>query len=91
MRGLPDFCVPIQMKRKSFMNELTELLQQRAGLSPDQAQAAAHAIATFIASKIPASLQAEVMPLLGMQSGGADSGELGSLLGSVEGLLGGKL
>ena len=73
------------------MNELVDLLQQKAGLSPDQAQAAAQAIASFIASKIPASLQAEVLPLLGMQSGGADSGELGSLLGSVEGMLGVKL
>jgi hypothetical protein len=73
------------------MNELTDLLQQKVGLSPDQAQAAAQAIASFIASKIPASLQAEVLPLLGMQGGGADSGGIGSLLGSVEGLIGGKL
>jgi hypothetical protein len=73
------------------MNELTELLQQKAGLSPDQAQAAAQAIASFIASKIPASLQAEVLPLLGLQGGAAGSGGMGSLLGSVEGLLGGKL
>lgn len=73
------------------MNELTELLQQKAGLSPDQAQAAAQAIASFIASKIPASMQAEVLPLLGLQTGGADAGGMSGLLGSVEGLLGGKL
>jgi hypothetical protein len=73
------------------MDELVALLQQKAGLSPDQAQAAAQAIAGFIASKVPASLQAEVLPLLGMQQGAANSGGLGSLLGSVEGLLGAKL
>ena len=74
------------------MNELVDLLQQKAGLSQDQAQAAAQAIMNFIASKIPASLQAEVLPLLGMQpDGAAASGGLGGLLGSVEGLIGGKL
>jgi hypothetical protein len=73
------------------MNELADLLQQKAGLSPDQAQAAVQAIASFIASRVPPSMQAEVLPLLGLQSGGADSGGMSGLLGSVEGLLGGKL
>jgi hypothetical protein len=68
------------------------LLQQKAGLSPDQAQEAAQAIVALIQSKLPASMQSMVMPLLGMEGGGqaADSGGLGGLLGSVEGMFGNK-
>ncbi len=73
------------------MNEISQLLQQKVGLSPDQANEAAQAILGLIQSKIPANLQGMVMPLLGGQGGqAADSGGLGSLLGSVEGLLGNK-
>ncbi len=70
------------------MNEIAELLQQKVGLSPDQAQEAAQAIMGLIQSKIPANLQGMVMPLLGGQA--AESGGLGGLLGSVEGMLGSK-
>jgi hypothetical protein len=73
------------------MNEIAELLQQKVGLSPEQAQEAAQAIMGLIQSKIPANMQGMVMPLLGMQGGqAADSGGLGGLLGSVEGMLGNK-
>jgi hypothetical protein len=74
------------------MNEIAQLLQQKVGLSPEQAQEAAQAIVSLIQSKLPASMQSMVMPLLGMESGGqaAGSGGLGSLLGSVGGLFGNK-
>jgi hypothetical protein len=74
------------------MNEIAELLQQKVGLSPEQAQEAAQAIIGLIESKIPANLQGMVMPLLGGNAAGgqASSGGLGSLLGSVEGMFGSK-
>jgi hypothetical protein len=73
------------------MNEIAQLLQQKVGLSPDQAQEAAQAIVALIQSKLPASMQSMVMPLLGMEGGqAASSGGLGGLLGSVEGMLGNK-
>jgi len=46
------------------MNEIAQLLQQKVGLSPDQAQEAAQAIVALIQSKLPASMQSMVMPLL---------------------------
>ena len=75
-----------------FMNEIAQLLQQKVGLSPQQAQEAAQAIVSLIQSKIPANLQGMVMPLLGMEGSGgqASSGGMGSLLGSVEGMFGNK-
>ena len=74
------------------MNEIAQLLQQKVGLSPEQAQEAAQAIIGLIQSKIPAYLQGIVMPLLGGDASGAQagSGGLGSLLGSVEGMFGSK-
>jgi hypothetical protein len=73
------------------MNEIAQLLQQKVGLSPDQAQEAAQAIVALIQSKLPASMQSMVMPLLGMEGGqAAGSGGLGGLLGSVEGMFGNK-
>jgi hypothetical protein len=74
------------------MNEIAQLLQQKVGLSPDQAQEAAQAIMGLIQSKIPANLQGMVMPLLGGDASGgqASSGGMGSLLGSVEGMFGNK-
>jgi len=75
-----------------FKNEIAQLLQQRVGLSAEQAQDAAQAIIGLIESKIPPNLQGMVLPLLGGDASGAQagSGGLGSLLGSVEGMFGSK-
>jgi hypothetical protein len=75
-----------------FKNEIAQLLQQRVGLSAEQAQEAAQAIIGLIESKIPPNLQGMVLPLLGGDASGAQasSGGLGSLLGSVEGMFGSK-
>jgi len=79
------------------MNEISQLLQERFGLSPDQAQEAEHAILELIQSKVPAQFQGIVSSFLGSaqpagsQAGGAPaSGGLGGLLGEAEGLLGNR-
>ncbi|MDE3187126.1 MAG: hypothetical protein KGM96_06310 [Acidobacteriota bacterium] len=78
------------------MIEIVQLLQQKAGLSEDQSQEVAQAIANLIRSKIPESLQGTVMPLLGFDQGAAEgqpaqaaqSGGLGGLLSAAEGMFG---
>jgi len=76
------------------MNEISQLLQQRFGLSADQAQEAENAILGLVRAKVPAQFQGIFDSLIG-QAGGqqdasAQSGGLGGLLGAAEGLLGMK-
>lgn len=78
------------------MNEIMQMLQEKVGLNQDQSQAVVQLLASHLQSKIPESLQGVVMPLLGLQAESApgqpaesaESGGLGSLLGSVKGLFG---
>jgi hypothetical protein len=79
------------------MNEISELLQQRFGLTADQAQEAERAILDLVKSKIPPQFQGIADSFLGggsqAQGAGtapasAESGGLGGLLGAAEGLLG---
>ena len=78
------------------MNELEQLLQEKVGLSQEQAQMAIQVVASHLESRVPAPLQGMLAPLLGVQAGGgqpADAGQsggLGSLLGSVESMFGSK-
>jgi hypothetical protein len=77
------------------MNEISQLLEQRFGLSPDQAQEAERAIIDLIRAKVPEQFQGIVNSVLGTQqpaeTGPATaSGGLGSLLGEAESLLGRK-
>lgn len=79
------------------MNEIAQLLQQKFGLSQDQAQEAERAILELIKSKVPPQFQGIVGSLLGSaQSAGSEaeaapaSGGLGGLLGEAEGLLSGN-
>jgi hypothetical protein len=73
------------------MNEISQLLQQRFGLSAEQAQEAETAILGLVRSKVPPQFQGIFDSLVGQAGGQADpsqSGGLGSLLGAAEGLLG---
>jgi hypothetical protein len=77
------------------MNEISQLLQQRFGLSPEQAQEAENAILGLVRSKVPTQFQGVFDQLLGQQQGtqadgSAPAGGLGGLLGMAEGLLGVK-
>jgi hypothetical protein len=73
------------------MNEISELLQQRFGLSADQAQEAERAILDLIKSKVPPQFQGIVDSFLGQSAGdgaAAASTESGGLLGAAESLFG---
>jgi hypothetical protein len=77
------------------MNEIAQLLQERFGLSPDQAQEAERAILGLIQSKVPAQFQGIVGSFLGNAQPAAAEGQaapaaggLGGLLNEAEGFLG---
>jgi hypothetical protein len=77
------------------MNEISQLLEQRFGLTPEQAQEAENAILGLVRSKVPPQFQGIFDQLTGQQAaaqaeGTAQPGGLGGLLGMAEGLLGVK-
>jgi hypothetical protein len=72
------------------MDEIVQLLQDKAGLSQDQAQEVAKGIVQIIESKVPAQFQGIVGQILGGQGGDAQQGGLGSMLGSLGGMFGNK-
>jgi hypothetical protein len=76
------------------MNEIAEILQQRAGLGPDQAQEIAKVIVDLIKSKIPPEFQGIAGQFLDgsadSQAGSSALGGLGGLLGAAEGMFGSK-
>jgi hypothetical protein len=75
------------------MNEIAQLLQEKAGLSPEQSQEVAQAIISLIKSKVPSEFQGVLGSVLGEAPAAdgqtAEAGGLGGLLGAAEGLFGG--
>lgn len=77
------------------MSEITDLLEQKAGLSPDKAQEVEQLVLQHIGSRIPPQFQGMFNSLLG---GGASAdgqpaesgGGLGSLLGEASSFFGNK-
>lgn len=76
------------------MNEIAQVLQQKLGLSDQQAQEAETAVIDLIKSKLPPEFQGAVGSLLGGGSadaaGQSQSGGLGGLLSAAQGLFGGN-
>jgi hypothetical protein len=77
------------------MGEIAQLLQNKVGLSSDQAQAAENAVLEYVKGKVPPEFQGMLGSVLGDGQGatgdqGSGSGGLGGFLGAAEGLLGGK-
>ena len=70
------------------MSEIADLLQQRAGLSPDQAQQVEQIVIEHFSSKVPAEYQGILSSVLGTGDGQA-AGGLGGLLGEASKLFGG--
>ena len=75
------------------MGEIANILQQKAGLSPDQAQEAEQVIIQHLMSRVPSEFQGILSSVLG--TGGAEatpaqSGGLGALLGEASSLFGGN-
>lgn len=75
------------------MGEISDLLQQKAGLTPDQGQQVEQIVIDHVKSKVPAEFQGMLGSVLGEGSAdgqAADSGGLGSLLGAASSLFGKK-
>ena len=77
------------------MSMIADLLQQKVGLSPDQAQQAEQVVTEHLMSKVPSEFQGMLGSVLGTgaaegQPAAAESGGLGSLLGAAPSLFGGN-
>lgn len=75
------------------MGEISDLLQQKAGLSPDKAQEVEQLVIEYAKSKVPAEFQGMLGSVLGGGSADgqqAESGGLGGLLGEAASLFGNK-
>ncbi len=80
------------------MSEIAKLLQERVGLSVDQAESAENVVLEFIRSRVPAQYQGLLGSVLGGQPGTGDTnspagdavGGLGGLIGAAEGMFGGS-
>lgn len=79
------------------MSMISDLLQQKVGLSPDQAQQAEQVVTQHIMSKIPSEFQGVLGSVLGSgtsmsegQPAAPESGGLSGLLGAATSFLGGK-
>jgi len=74
------------------MAMIADLLQQKAGLSPEQAQLAEQVLVEHISSRVPAEFQGILASVLGTGAAAgqpaADSGGLGGLLGEATKLFG---
>ena len=76
------------------MGEISQLLQQKVGLSSEQADAAENAVIEYAKSRVPAEFQGMLGSVLGNgQASSTDgapaaTGGQGGLLGAAEGLLG---
>ena len=74
------------------MSVIADLLQQKVGLSPEQAQQAEQVIIQHVQENVPSEFQGIIGSVLGTgAAGGAqgDSGGIGSLLGAATKLFGG--
>jgi hypothetical protein len=78
------------------MGEIAELLQQKAGLSPDKAQEVEEVVVEHIMSRVPSEFQGVVGSVLGAGATptegqpSAESGGLGSLLSAASGMFEGS-
>lgn len=73
------------------MDEIVQILQDRAGLSPDQAHEVAQALVDVIEAKVPDQFKGIIgMILGGQQAGGAQPAGIGGLLSELGGFLGGN-
>lgn len=78
------------------MSEIADLLQQKAGLSPEKSQEVEQIVVAHIMTSVPAEFQGVVGSVL--RSGGStadgqpatESGGLAGILGTVSGMFGGK-
>lgn len=66
------------------MDQLTQFVSQKTGLSQDQANQAAQAVIDFLKSKLPGPIASQLDGLLAGGGGGA-----GGIMGQAQNMLGG--
>lgn len=77
----------------NFMSALTDLVAEKANLSPEQADNAIAAVVDFIKAKVPESMQGWVDKIVGEDTDGdgdLDGGLIDMAGGMLGGLFGGK-
>jgi len=78
------------------MSEIADLLQQKAGLSPEKSQEVEQIVVQHIMARVPSEFQGIVGSVLGAGASAPDgqpateSGGLSGMLGEVSGLFGGN-
>jgi hypothetical protein len=75
------------------MSELTDLLEQKAGLSPEQAQQVEQLVAQHLMSRVPPEFQGILGSVIGSGSAPAtqpSGGGFGGMLSEAESLFGNK-
>ena len=70
------------------MDQLIKTVSEKAGITPEQAQAAVHHVLEFVKDKLPAGVGSHLDGLMSGEGGGMPS--LGDLAGKLGGLFGGK-
>ena len=73
------------------MDELLELVQEKAGISADQAQKAIDTVMEFMQDKLPAPVVSQIEKFMGGGDGDGDEGgdTLGGITDKLGGLMGG--
>jgi hypothetical protein len=69
------------------MEELVRLVSEKAGLSEDMSQTAAHTVVGYLKDKLPAPVAGQIDALL---AGGGGASQLGGLAKNLGGILGRK-
>ncbi len=79
------------------MSEITNILQQKVGLSPEKSQEVEQVVIEHIMAKVPPEFQGVLVSVLGTGVSStegapevAESGGLGGILGTVTGMFGGN-
>jgi len=70
------------------MDQLIKSVSEKAGISPEQAQAAVQHVLAFVKDKLPAGVGSHLDGLMSGEGGGMPG--LGDIAGKLSGLFGGK-
>jgi len=71
------------------MDQLIKTVSEKAGISPEQAQAAVQHVLAFVKEKMPAGLGSHLDGLMGGTTGEGGMPSLGDLASKLGGLMGG--
>ena len=73
------------------MDKLLELVQEKAGISADQAKKAIDAVMDFMKDKLPAPISSQIEKFMGGGDGEDGDDEGGGMLGGITDKLGGLM